>query len=584
MKKFLLGLVAGLVLAGLSVFILFFILVRLGDRRPVIFDGSTLVLRLEGEMGERPGVEIPLPMFEEPHVTVQDTWSILKKAAVDPKIKAILLMPAGIQAGWGKLSEIRGGLIEFKKSGKPVYAWLRTPRMREYYVASAADKIYLAPEDVLDVRGLRAEILFVKGTLDKLGIQAEIEHAGKYKDAGDMLTRTSMTPETREVMNSILDGIYANFVQAVGTSRKKKPEQVMALVDQGPFLPKNAMANGLIDGLYYEDQVFGELKKAIKQEDIKKVSHRDYARVPAGSLGLEGKRKIAFVVGDGPIVRGGNPDPFGNDEGIGSDSFIRLLRRVAQDNSIQGVIIRIDSPGGDAMASDDILREVKLLSQRKPVVFSMSDVAASGGYYMALTGDSIVAYPNTLTGSIGVIYGKMNVHGLYDKLGVTKDIITRGRFADLDSDYQPLTDVGRQKLRESIDHVYKGFVSRVAEARKRKYEEIDALAQGRVWLGSQARQNGLVDETGGLDKAIEIVKKKANIGPGEKIRLVPYPAKRNFLDLLMERSNDSSESVMEALAASKSTALWKRVLGNFQWRLWIPGGLMRMAPYEISIQ
>lgn len=583
MKKFLLGLLCGLVLAGLSVFILFFVMIRLGDRRPVISDASTLVLRLEGDIGERPGVDIPFPMFREASPTMEDTWSILKKAAVDPKIKAIVLMPAGLQAGWGKLSEIRDGVTEFRKSGKPVYAWLRTPKMREYYVATAADKIYLAPEDVLDVRGLRAEIIFVKGTLDKLGIQAEIEHAGKYKDAGDMLTRTSMSPETREVMNSLLDGIYGTFVQAVASSRKKTPEQVMALVDQGPFLPKIAMSNGLIDGLYYEDQVFGEIGKAINRSDSKKVSHRDYARVPAASLGLEGKRKIAFLVGDGAIVRGGNPDPFGNDDGIGSETFNKLVRRVAEDKSIQGVIIRIDSPGGDAMASDDILREVKLLSKKKPVVFSMSDVAASGGYYMAMTGDPIVAYPNTLTGSIGVIYGKMNIHGLYDKLGVTKDIVTRGRFADLDTDYQPLTEAGRQKLRESIDHVYDGFLARVSEARKKKYEDVAALAQGRVWLGAQARQNGLVDETGGLDKAIELVKKKANIGPGEKIRLVPYPAKRNFLDVLLERSNES-ESAMDAVLAAKGSVIEKRLLGNFNWRLWMPGGLMRLSPYQITIQ
>jgi protease-4 len=211
----------------------------------------------------------------------------------------------------------------------------------------------------------------------------------------------------------------------------------------------------------------------------------------------------------------------------------------------------------------------------------MADVAASGGYFMALSGDPIVAYPNTLTGSIGVISGKMTLRGLYDKAGVTKEILKRGQFADLDSDYQPLTEQGRQKLRESIDHVYKGFVSRVAEARKRKYEEVEPLAQGRVWLGSQARQNGLVDELGGLDHAIELVKKKAKIDAAEKIRLIPYPGKRTVFEMLFDRSG---ESVFDALLNAKVNAVFRQAFGGFQWRLWYPGGLMRMAPYQVEIQ
>ena len=581
MKKFLLGLLAGLVLAGLTAVILFFVMVRMGGRRPAIADGSTLVLRLEGEISERSGVEVPIPMFDGARLTTHDTWSILKKAAADPKIKAIALMPAKLQAGWGKLNEIRMGLASFKKSGKPVYAWLRTPRTREYYLATVADKIYIAPEDIVDVKGLRAEVMFLKGTLDKLGVEAEIEHAGKYKDAGDIFTRTSLSPESREVLNSVLDGVYAHFLETVSAGRKKSPEQMKALVDQGPFLPDNALSLGLVDGLLYEDEVFGELKKKLGQEEIKKVSHRAYSRVPAASLGLEGKRRIALVVGEGPIVRGSNPDPFGNDDGIGSDSFIKLLRTVGDNKNIEGVIVRIDSPGGDAMASDDILREIKLLGKKKPLVFSMADLAASGGYYMALSGDPIVAYPNTLTGSIGVIYGKMTLRGLYEKAGVTKEILQRGRFAALDSDYQPLTEDGRKKLRESIDHIYKGFVSRVAEARKRKYDEVEPLAQGRVWLGSQARQNGLVDEIGGLDRAIELVKRKAKIDPGEQIRLIPYPGRRTLFEMLFDRSG---ESVFDAILNARTNALFRQAFAGFNWRLWYPGGLMRMAPYQVTIQ
>jgi protease IV len=237
------------------------------------------------------------------------------------------------------------------------------------------------------------------------------------------------------------------------------------------------------------------------------------------------------------------------------------------------VILRVDSPGGDAIASDEMLREVKLLSKKKPLVISMSDLAASGGYYVAMTGDPIVAYPNTYTGSIGIIYGKPNLKGLYDKLGITKETMMRGRNADIDSLYHPLTEAGKQKLRESLDEFYTGFVSKAAEARKKKYEELEPLAQGRVWLGSQAKSNGLIDELGGLDKAVELVKKKANIGVGERIRLVPYPGKRTIFEEWMRSQNDSAvESKIRTL------------LNGMDYKAWARGGFMRIMPYTVTIQ
>ena len=569
MKKFLIGLITGLALAAVTGLLVILALARLGASKPAIADGSTLVLKLQGSISEKPGMEIPLPFYEEQAPpAMHEIWTALDRAAADPRVKALLLMPRRPAAGWAKLDEIRQGVLKFRKSGKPVIAWLSMPGTRDYYLATAADKIYMSREDYLDLKGLRAEALFLKNTLDKLGIQAEIEHAGKYKDAGDMFTRNQLTPESREVLNSILDHVFGGLIQAISEGRKRPADEVRKLIDRGPFLATAAKDAGLIDELKYEDEVLGELRSRLNQKELKRIGFRDY--VKAAGPG-EGKKRIALLVADGTILRGEGDDP------ILSVSFSRLLRKLASDASISGVILRIDSPGGDGVASDEILREVRLLSQKKPLVVSMSDVAASGGYYIASTGDAIVAYPHTLTGSIGVIYGKLNLKGLYDKLGVQKEILTRGKFADVDSDYRPLSQEGRAKLREAMDAMYQGFLARVAESRKRKVEEIEPLAQGRVWMGTQAKQNGLVDELGGMDRAIELVRAKAKIGKDEKIRLVVYPPKKSVFERLFAKS-------MEASFESSVEARLKEALLGFDPRLWASGGVMRAMPYWIDLR
>jgi protease-4 len=569
MKKFLIGLATGLVLAAVTMLLAVLAIARLGSGRPTIADGSTLVLKLHGAISEKPGMEIPLPFYEEQApATVHEIWTALERAAADPRIKAVLLMPRRPGAGWAKLDEIRRSVLKFRKSGKPVIAWLSMPGTRDYYVATAADKIYMSREDYLDLKGLRAEAIFLKNTLEKVGVKAEIEHAGKYKDAGDIFTRSSLSPESKEVLNSVLDGVFQGLVQAIAETRNKKPEEVRAMIDRGPFLAATAKAEGLVDELKYEDEVLAELRNRLNQKELKKIGFRDY--VKAAGPG-EGKKRVALLVADGTILRGEG------EEGILSVSFTRLLRKVAADASVAGVILRIDSPGGDGVASDEILREVRLLSQKKPLVVSMSDVAASGGYYIASSGDAIVAYPHTLTGSIGVIYGKFNLKGLYDKLGIQKEILTRGKFADVDSDYRPLSAEGRAKLREAMDAMYQSFLARVAESRKRKVDEIEPLAQGRVWLGAQARQNGLVDELGGLDKAIELVRNKAKIGKDEKVRLVVYPPKKNIIERLFTKAQETS------FEAAAWTRLREAVLG-FDPRLWTAGGLLRAMPYVIEVK
>jgi protease-4 len=287
------------------------------------------------------------------------------------------------------------------------------------------------------------------------------------------------------------------------------------------------------------------------------------------------------VVGQGEISRGATNDSGNN--GITTAGMIRRLRQVRDDASIKGVILRIDSPGGDGIASDDILHEAKLLSQKKPTVISMSDLAASGGYFIAMTGDPVVAYRNTETGSIGVFFGKVNLRGLYDKIGIKKELMKRGRFADIDTEYAPLNDEQRAKLRTEIEVFYRGFVQRVADGRKRKYDDVEPLAQGRVWTGAQARKNGLVDEIGGIDRAIEVLKQKANIAATEKVTLVPYPPRRNLLQVLMDRDTDLT-SIESGLINSRIESRLREVLGELPLGVLSQGGILHRMPYVISIR
>jgi protease-4 len=570
MAKFFIGLVTGVVLVFLSLGLLFFAALRFREKPPQIADHSVLVLRLNGDIPEKAPVELPDFLGgDKGRATVISIWRNLKKAAADSHIQAVVLQPEGISAGWAKLEEIRSDLEQFRKSGKPVYAFLRSPGTREYYLALGADRIYLGPQEPLMLKGLRAELMYFKKTLDKVGVNVEVEHAGRYKDFGDMFTRTDMSPDTREVINSVLDGLYGNLVARIAAARKKSPEEVQSIIDQGPFTPSQALQAGLVDALRFEDQVWGELKDRLRSGEPVKVSLAKYAKAEESG----GRNKIAVVIGAGDIVRGDPDDTGAAESNLTSYGFNKMLKQVEGDSSVKGVIVRIDSPGGEVTASDDIWRQMNLLSKKKPMVISMSDLAASGGYYMAMTGDPIVAYPETETGSIGVVFGKPNLRGLYEKIGVSKDALQRGRHADIDSDYTPLTPEERDKLRAGIDESYHDFVTKVANARHRQYSEIDPVAQGRVWLGSQAKDHGLVDQLGGLDAAVDAIKKKANLGPAEQVSIVVYPGRRSILDILLRRSQ---EDMLETRLA--------QVFGPVPFRAWMNGGYLRVMPNWLVVK
>jgi protease IV len=584
MKNFLIGLVIGVLLCGLTLLILIFAMVRFAGSfasRPVsVADGSTLVMNLEGDVPERLPAEIPIqiPIFQnQTPLSVEQVWDTFRRAAADPRIHGILFQPRGLNIGWAKMQEIHDEILQFKKSGKPIITYLHGASAREYYLASATDKIIVSPEDSLDLKGLRVESMYFKDTLDEVGVKADVVHAGKYKDAGDILTQTSMSPETREVLNAILDQYYGDLIANIAQGRKKQPDAVRALLDDGPFVARDAMSDGLIDALGYEDQAVAEMQTRLKQTELKKVSSRAYlkARLPSAGAG----RRIALVVGEGTITQGSGNESADDDSFTGT-GFIKLLKEVENDSSIQGVILRIDSPGGDAVASDEILHETKNLSKKKPLVISMSDTAASGGYYVAATGDPIVAYPNTLTGSIGVIFARLSLHGLYDKLGVNKQVLSRGRYADIDSDYTPLSDAQRQKITSQIDAFYRAFVGHVAEGRKKPFDQIEPLAQGRVWLGAQAKQNGLVDQLGGLDRAIEVLKQQAHMAPSDRVTLVPYPGKRSVFDLLLKnRMESASDAEMRAVEIRL-----EKVFGRLPWQALSQQGFLKVMPYSVSVR
>jgi protease-4 len=573
MRRFLLGALVGVLLTIVCLVVLVAVVLKMASgRKPSIPDNGVLVLNLEGDIPEVPAVDVEIPLLQaQASPTVRDLWTAIHAAASDSRIKAIALKPHNLSIGWAKLQELRENLTDFKRSGKPVYAYLQTPGMHEYYLASVADRIYVSPDDYLRVKGFRVESTFIKGTLDKLGITFDVDHIGRYKDAGDALTRTNMSPETREVLNQVLDQIYGSFCNGVAEGRHKSAADIQALIDQGPFLAMPAKQAGLIDELGYESQMYRDLASRAKTDKLDKVSYKSYVKTNPGT-----GTRIALLSGEGDIIRGKVDQPFGQGQVIASETFSKTIERVRNDNSVRGVILRVDSPGGDAVASDEILHELKLLAAKKPLVISMSDLAASGGYFISMTGNPIVAYPDTITGSIGVIYGKPNLHGLYDKIGVTKDMLTRGRFADIDSDYKPLSDAEKQKLHDGIMSTYRSFVTKVAAARKKTYDEIDPIAQGRVWMGAQAHKNGLVDRLGGLNVAVQLIRERAKLGANEAVNLISYPPRRSVLDALF---NSSPETMAEA----KAESYLRSITGLRSSQALMRGGILELMPYTITI-
>jgi protease-4 len=504
-------------------------------REPSVPQRSTLVLRLTTdpiEGGPDDGFAQFLPGNRPP--TVRTLVENLRKAKVDSRVAAVLIKPTNLQSPFlAKVQEMRDAILDFRRSGKTAIAYLEDGGQAEYYLATACDRIYLAPESPLALTGTATYALFLRGTLDKIGAYPDMLHIGQYKTAVNQLTEKTFTPAHREMEESLDLDTYEQLVKAVADSRKKSEADVRALLDAGPFLPEDALRAGLVDDLAYEDQLDTSAKIPLEKE--RRLNLDDYNRVDARSLGLNRGQRIAVIYASGTIVSGRSGyDPL-NGAVLGSDTLVESIRKVRESDDIKAVVLRVDSPGGSAIASDLIWRELVLLRDakpQKPLVVSMSDLAASGGYYIAMAAPLIVAEPGTLTGSIGIFGGKIVTGGTYAKLGANIEAVSHGANAQMNSPARPYTAEERAKVGEQLQAFYDGFVEKAAASRHMTPERVDAIAQGRVWTGRQAKQVGLVDEIGGLERAVALAKQKARIPADAEVELVTFPPRRSFYDVL----------------------------------------------------
>lgn len=536
----------------LAVFGVVFIVAGLGlvalltyEGSPDIAPGSLLVLELSGKYRDAaPDEDSTLAFLGTDHDTVYDIRSALRKAKVDARVRGAILKIGALNVGWGVAQEIRECLLDFRASGKQVTAFMESGSNKEYYVAVAADKIYLAPEGTLFLNGLTMEAQFFKDTLAKVGIEADMHTIGKYKGAPEAYTRSSLSDAQREVLNSMIDEFYSQLVTAVAQGRNLSEEAVRSAIDDFTFSPARAVEAKLLDGLLYYDQVLDGLKRP-DEETPALVDLDEYERVDPQSLHLETGTQIAVLNISGEI-RSGKSGRFGlfGREVVGSGTIVEALKEIRRDKDTKAVVVRISSPGGSSLASDIMWREISLLSKEKPVVVSMSDVAASGGYWVATAADTIVAQPGTITGSIGVFMGKFNVSELMDKVGVNVEVVSRGQYAQLLSPLRGFSEEELEKVTAMLQETYDTFVDRVAKSRKMSPHEVDQVARGRVWTGVQAKELGLVDELGGFDAAIDLAKEHAHIEASEDVRLVHYPEGDTLLAQVLETLGFSTEKAL----------------------------------------
>jgi protease IV len=476
----------------------------------------------------------------------------LRKAKVDDRISAVFLDISFPGIGWGRADELRDAIADFRASGKPVFAYMEIGSNKEYYIATAADKIFLPPSGDIYINGFAAEAMFYKGSLDKLGIEAEVIQIGpKYKNAPDQYTKKQMGEGQREVINALLDEYYGRFTNAIAESRKKSVEDVKKLVDDAPYNARQAKELGLIDDAFYREQVYEALRGQLgygEGEKLRTIRTSEYKDIPSDSLGLNKGEKVAVIFASGAINVGKSSDgPFGG-EMVGSDTIVAAVNAAANDSSVKAIILRVDSPGGSALASDLMWYALENAKAKKPVVVSMGDVAASGGYYIACNANKIVAQPSTVTGSIGVFMGKPVVKGLYNWLGITNEYVMRGKNSGIFRETEKWTPEERAKMEAQTNTIYyDNFLPKVSQGRNMSPEQANALGQGRVWTGTQAKSNGLIDEFGGLEKAIQIAKELANLPADKDVRRVVFPEPRPFLETLFEE-DDSAELTAEQKA------------------------------------
>ena len=541
---------------------------------PKIARGSWLAVDVDGSYAEGAPDGLLERLIEERKLLVT-LLANLEKAAHDNRINGVLLRIGGIESGWAQTSEIREALAGVKTSGKRVVAFMRGDNPsanKEYYLASVADRIYLAPGGAPMLNGLAANFFFLGGMWEKADIEVEVEQIREYKTFGDMLTRRQMTPQHREMANWILDGVNAEFVGTIAQSRGMSEEQVRSVIDACPSSPDAFVEAGLADGVLFADQVEDEIGGG---HEPKLVKEEDYTSVEPHTVGLGGGPKVAVVYASGTIAPGksGGRSVFGVT--VGAKTLGQALKDAAEDDDVHAIVLRVDSPGGSATASDDVWRSAREARASKPLVVSMGDTAASGGYYMSAAADRIVADPMTLTGSIGVVFFKPEISGLLANAGITTEAISRGRFGRLFDLTKKLDKAELGLLRAQMEHTYDLFVSRVSEGRKLSAEQVDRIGGGRVWTGRQALEHGLVDELGGMRDAVRLAARQAGIEDTASVEVVFYPKEEGLLGRL---------SALRGGAENLLPPQWAAELEKLGAPALLGAGIHALSPAVLSIR
>ena len=582
MRRFIVG-----ILAVIGAMVVFFALAGAGVglwaklRAPSIADNTVLTLDIDGALPDGPQDKGLLDLLSGNPETLRDVLDALDRAGGDARIKGVLLRLNTSDLPVAQAQELRDAISAFRAKGKPVFAYADTfgefaPGTRGYYLAAACDEIWLQPLGLVGLVGLRAEQPFFKGTLDKLGVVPHFEAREQYKTAMNMLTESRMTAPHREETQSLLDSVYAQILAGIEEGRKIDDATLRGLFDKGPFLAQEAVDNRLIDHLGYAGDALDALKNragaGAKAERL--ARYLDQVGHPHRHGPV-----VAVIHASGLMVRGkSNSNALYGGGVMGSDSVIRAFRLAKDDKDVRAILFRIDSPGGSATAAESIWNEVKAVRQAgKPVVVSMGDVAGSGGYYIAAAANKIVAEPATLTGSIGVVAGKILVGGLADKLGVTMDSVQTSDSAAMFSATEDFTPAGQKRFEAMLDDIYAGFKARVAEGRQMDSDWVESVARGRVWTGEQAKAVSLVDALGGYGTAIALVKAEIGVAASDDIELKTFPPGGNAIAELLRRALGGAD---EDDALALTLAAWMPLLREIQ-MLAAPPGSLTMPDIEI---
>lgn len=545
-----------------------------------VVDNSVLHLKLNKPIVERES-EFPLTPFEMlpgAEGGVHGLMSILESirhAKEDEKIKGIYLQAQFVSAGFATLKEIRDALEGFKAEGKWIVAYNEIFTEKDYYLASVADEIYLNPLGALELNGLVQEVVFFKGTLDKLQIEPQVFRVGEFKSAVEPFTRKEMSEASREQSNAFLNNIYGVFLNDVARNRQIDVNELERISDEMLIRsPEDAVQYKVVNQLAYLDQVRDIMRQklGVEEEELELIEYGKYKK----SIQQESRStsRIAVIVASGEIVNGE-----GDNQTIGSDKFAKEIREARQNDRVKAIVLRINSPGGSALASDVIWREVTLAAEEKPIIASMSDLAASGGYYIAMGCDTIVAQPNTITGSIGIFGMIFNLKGLLnDKLGITTDVVETGELSNILRVTAPLNEYEQQIIQNAIEEGYETFTRKAAEGRNMSIEELREVASGRVWSGIEAKERNLVDILGSFEDAVEIAAAKAGLEEGD-YRLRFYPERKGFLQELVDKLTGGAEARAMEVQFGDLYPYVKQIkeLKKFE-------GIQARVPYDFTIE